>query len=280
MKILVQTNKRKQHQLEHEFKKLEESGFEIIPFGYFVSETNRYITFTGLEDVDVTVPFILRANIEILRLLKVEKYASNIDLSHAIDYDTRSFNTMFMPPCEAFLNLAPSKHAFIPLRVVLNKTSSTQDIFIKPIDDLKLIAGTFIPSGKTLLEVLEEKKDRTTFTDEELNRKVLVSNNCQRIVEEVRCYVVNRKVVTISRYRYKDEYNVTPLPEIFEEQYIMYAQRIIDKIYCPSDNFTIDVCEIGDNTLRVIEYNCLTSSGLYECDSVKLFTALKDYYNE
>ncbi len=277
MKILVQTNKRQQHQLEHEFKKLEESGFEIIPFGYYLSEDSKAIIFTGLDDFDTSTPFVLRANIEVLRLLKVEKIQSNIDLSNAIDYNHKSFNTMYIPSCEAFLNLSPQKHAFIKLKVVLNRRSDS-NLFIKPIDDLKLFAGTYIPACVTLLEVLEEKKDRIVFSPEELEKEVLVSNNCQRIVEEVRCYVVNRKVVTMSRYRYQDKYNVTPPPEVLSEQYLMYAQRVIDKIYSPCDNFTIDLCEIGNNTLRVVEYNCLTSSGLYECDTVKLFTALKEYY--
>ena len=67
MKILVQTNKRQHHQLEHEFKKLEESGFEIIPFGYYLSEDSKSITFTGLDDFDTSTPFVLRANIEVLR---------------------------------------------------------------------------------------------------------------------------------------------------------------------------------------------------------------------
>lgn len=277
MKILLQTNNRKEQQLILEYNKLTESGFEVVPFGYYRSKDDKSITFTGLEDLDPDSPFILRANIGILKALKLDNVSSNIDLSKTIDYNPEAFKFTHMPSHEVFLNLTPNEHAFIPLRVVL-KRILTCDVFFKPNNDLKLFGGTFVPKGKSLLEVLEAKGDRTTFTDEQLQEQILCSKFCPRIIEEVRCYVVNKKVVTISRYRYKDEYNTTPLPQVLEEQYIMFAQRVIDKWYYPGDNFTIDLCEIGDNTLRVIEYNCLTSSGLYNCDTKKLFNALKEYY--
>lgn len=277
MKILLQTNNRKEQQLTLEYNKLMESGFEVVPFGYYLSENNKSLIFTGLEDLDPDSPFILRANIGILKALKLDNVFTNIDLSKTIDYNPEAFKFTRIPSHEVFLNLKPGDHAFIPLRVVLNR-KLTSNIFFKPNNDLKLFGGTLVPVGKSLLEVLEAKGDRTTFTPEQLNEQILCSKFCPRIIEEVRCYVVNRKVVTISRYRYKDEYNTTPLPQVLEEQYIMFAQRIIDKGYCPCDNFTIDLCEIGDNTLRVIEYNCLTSSGLYNCDTKKLFNALKEYY--
>lgn len=278
MKILVQTNKRPHLQLEKEFEKLNESGFEIVPFGYYTRDDGT-IMLTGLDDIADDEPTLCRVGIRLLKDSKFNNVPFNKDIFKTIDYTPRSFSVMNMPAHNAFLNLTPHEHAFIRLKVFLNRRCDA-DFFIKPVDDLKLFGGTFVPAGRTLLEVLTEKNDRQVFTEEELNSKMLVSKNCPRIIEEVRCYVVNRKVVTLSRYRYQDKYNTTPLPPVLEEQYIMYAQRIIDTIYAPGDNFTIDICEIGNNTLRVMEYNCLTTSGLYECDTNKLFTALKEYYYE
>lgn len=107
---------------------------------------------------------------------------------------------------------------------------------------------------------------------------VLVSNNIQDIVEEVRCYVVNKKVVTISRYMYNGKLDMTPLNTLFHNQYVDYAQHIIDTVYAPSTEFTIDLCQLKNGSLKVVEYNCLNSSGLYECDSKALFTALKEFH--
>lgn len=40
MKVLVQTNKRHQVHLEHEFKMIEHAGFIPVPYGYVESEPN------------------------------------------------------------------------------------------------------------------------------------------------------------------------------------------------------------------------------------------------
>ena len=51
MKVLVQTNKRPQVHLEHEFKMIEHAGFIPVPYGYVESEPN-VITVFGLTDLD------------------------------------------------------------------------------------------------------------------------------------------------------------------------------------------------------------------------------------
>ena len=106
-----------------------------------------------------------------------------------------------------------------------------------------------------------------------------VSSNVRTINEEVRCYVVNKKVVTVSRYRFRGQPNINPLPPGREKEYIAYAQRVINAIYAPCDNFTIDICLVDEqNFFQVVEYNCLTASGLYGCNTKILFNALKEYY--
>lgn len=277
MKILVQTNNRKQVQLEHEFKKLEESGFEIIPFGYLLKDNTLF--FTGLEDFDSKEPHILRSGISIIRQFCINNIKTNLNLSKTIDYNIKRFDSRTLPQSPVFLNKTGEKYVYLPFSFVLTNKFNT-DLFIKPSDDLKLFAGTLVPKGRTLKDILKENKELKEYSLQELNSTVLTSSNLMDIFEEIRCYVVNRKVITLSRYRMHNKYDTSPLFRNEVEEYKIYAQKIVDKYFAPCDNFTIDICRDIYGEKYVMEYNCLTASGLYECNTKELFSALKDYYYE
>lgn len=300
MKILLQTNNRNEKLLEHEYKKLVESGFEIVPFGYIETEgksvtfgeyetepMSKYfcrfniqkpITLTGLEDLKPNEEIIARVSIPIIKRIYDLGIVRNVSTNFlsSIKYNPHQFTISTMPQSYEFLNKTPGQFEMNILIHVLDLVFNS-DMFIKPDNDLKQFSGTLVPSGKTLRQVLEEKNELTTALKHPV-ATVLVSNNIQKIMEEVRCYVVNKKVVTISRYRYDGKLNMTPLNELFHNQYVDYAQHIIDNLYAPSTEFTIDLCQLANGSLKVVEYNCLNSSGLYECDSKTLFTALKEFH--
>lgn len=289
MKILVQTNNRKHAQLEHEFKKLEESGFEVVPFGYYITkEVLPYQTFgiprdkvvlTGLEDIDLdNDQYIVRCSIQLMKLGFSSSTIVDQRIYKSVCYDSKAFETPHIPDSLAFLNKQPGDYFFTPFVNIADIEFKTS-VFIKPINDLKGFEGFIIPPGTTVRDHYRNKN--SDFLTNNMLLPVHISRNVQTINEEVRCYVVDKKVVTTSRYRFKGQHNMGLNSPSREQEYIAYAQRIIDNIYAPCDNFTIDICVVGEkNILQVVEYNCLTASGLYECDSVKLFTALKDYYDK
>lgn len=278
MKILFQTNNRKIAQLEHEHRKLVESGYEIVPFGY-LREGFRII-FTGLEEISPKDNLLLRSGIPILRDLAVNciGYSPNnlTDIKSTLDYYTERFDVVNFPESVHYLNKHPGKYAIQMVCEVLDK-KFPKDTFIKPINDLKLFSGTLIPKGITLRSILDEKNELERVIKEPFD-KVVVSHYCPLLREEVRCYVVDSKVVTISRYRYEDKYNTEPLaPEVYKA-YQDFAQNVIDTVYKPGNNFTIDLCTTATGDVKVVEYNCLTASGLYECNTKDLFSALETYY--
>lgn len=287
MKILLQTNKRPQQQLLHEFKKLEESGFEIIPFGYILGNPRTeeglfgslppILNLTGLENVDLdNDQYVVRCGIQLMKLGFNSSTIVDQRFYKSICYPSKAFETMHIPESLAFLNKHPGDYFFTPFVNIADVKFDTS-VFIKPVNDLKGFEGFIIPPGTTVREHYANKE--SNFLTENMLLPVHVSRNVETINEEVRCYVVNKKVVTVSRYRFKGQHDMNPLPPKREQEYIAYAQRVIDAIYAPCDNFTIDICVVGEkNTFQVVEYNCLTASGLYECNSNKLFTALKEYY--
>ena len=292
MKILLQTNNRKQSQLEHEFKKLTESGFEVVPFGYIIDKpvnqqellsSPPIINITGLEDLKPSDEVITRACIPLVKLIKCDKLETNLDqniplFSNTIQYNSRDFDVQNIPTSDFFLNKRKGSWNITSIINILD-CRYTHLVFVKPLDDLKLFSGTLIPIGKTLREVLIDKNELKLIKN--FLELVLVSKYCPVIEEEIRCYVVNKRVVTVSRYRFEDRLDFERSLEFnhpYTRKIRSFAQHVIDTVYCPCDNFTIDIARLDTKELKVIEYNCLTTSGLYEADTKDLFTALKEYY--
>lgn len=297
MKILFQTNNRSEIQLEHEYKKLQQSGFEVVPYGYVETtpttimlneeQDARFssamqlanpIRLTGLEDLSPTDPVIARVCIPLIRKIYGLGVVRNVSTNFlsSIKYNPHNFTISTLPSNDNFLNKTPGKFELTMLIQVLDLTFNC-DMLIKPDNDLKRFSGTIVPTGKTLREVLEEKNELQTALKYPVET-VLISNNIVEIEEEIRCYVVNKKVVTLSRYRKDNKYDVSDLKKEDQEKYSSYAQSIIDNVYAPSLEFTIDVAQLKNKELKVVEYNCLNASGLYECDTKALFTALKEYH--
>ena len=293
MKILLQTNNRKMSQLEHEFKKLTESGFEVIPFGYIidrplnqeglVDSLPSIINLTGLEDLKPSDEVITRACIPLVKSIKCDKLKTNLHqniplFNHTIQYNLRDFDVRVMPDSEYFLNKRKGSWDISAILNVLDLVYQFP-IFVKPLNDLKLFSGTLVPAGKTLREILIQKNEFLNIKN--FLEEVLISSYCPEIIEEIRCYVVDRQVITTSRYRFEDRL-------IFEKridedkpstrQLRRFVKHIIDDVYHPCDNFTIDVAKLKNNEHKIIEYNCLTTSGLYEANTVSLFKSLRDYY--
>ena len=272
MKILLQTNRRNETQLLKEYNKLVESGFDVVPFGYIKKE--NVISITGLEHISEEEQTYTRVCIPVLRDLFIKGLkCDRVGFSNTIQYNARSFRLDSLPISEELMNKTPNKFESSFVLDVLDKVFD-QNVFMKPNDDLKLFSGTIVPQGQTLRETLLQKNE-LNYVLEHIASAVHCSSNLLDIEEEVRCYVVNKKVITISKYKSTID---TELHIKQSEPYFEYAQNIINSVYAPSDNFTIDIAKLKNGSFKTIEYNCLTSSGLYNCDSKKLFTALKEYY--
>lgn len=287
MKILLQTNRRNETLLNKEYDKLVQSGFEIIPFGYLYEKEEKvrgiygiprtFVKLTGLEDLSEDEQIYTRVCIPVLRDIFIKGMETSYsNFRETIQYNARSFRLDVLPINNELMNKTENKFlsSYI-LNVLDNKYK--KDLFMKPNDDLKLFSGTLVPAGKTLREVLTEKNEIGTVLNQ-ITAAVHMSSNILDIQEEVRCYVVGKKVITMSRYKLDGKYNTDQLTINDSIDILNYAQSMIDTLYSPCDNFTIDIARLKDDTLKVIEYNCLTSSGLYDCDSRALFTALQKYY--
>lgn len=94
----------------------------------------------------------------------------------------------------------------------------------------------------------------------------------QKILAEYRFFVVNRQIVTQSRYALNGEMSISRhVPDWVQE----WADGMADRI---DGYYVLDVADTPGG-LRVIETNTLNMSGLYDCDIVRLTHALKEYHS-
>lgn len=142
--------------------------------------------------------------------------------------------------------------------------------FARPTRDTKVFSGSLFTKDSwnewvntsTAADVVKNITDET---------RIFVAPLKSNIVQEIRCWVVDGKVVTTSQYKLG--------PKVISQNYdhvlevTEFAQKMVD-IYSPSRAFVLDVCYYNDE-YKVVEINCINCSGFYEADMSKLIQALE-----
>lgn len=276
MKILVQTHMRNNAQLFSEYRKIEEAGLTPVSYGYIRNEDGS-ITIVGLEDVDLDEPVFNRASVQILKMHFVEgrKFKGHIPKGFfdTLVYNPNTFNIQNMPEHELMMNKYPGKYEFMTLKEALYRVNDV-DTFYKPNSDLKMINGSVIKKG----ELLIDKENIDESSEYMMTINILKSTNIVNIVEEVRCFVVNNKAITASRYIINGNVKAERLNKSEELFYLNCANKYINEYYSPANCFTIDLARLDNGTIAIIEYNCINSSGMYEINSTALFTSLMEHF--
>lgn len=95
----------------------------------------------------------------------------------------------------------------------------------------------------------------------------------KKLTQEVRCWVVNDKVVTQSTYR-RGSFLV--YDNIVDTDAIEFAQQMVD-IFQLAETFVIDV-GLTSEGWKIIECGSTSCAGFYDADMQKLIMALEDYY--
>lgn len=101
--------------------------------------------------------------------------------------------------------------------------------------------------------------------------RIFVAPAKNGIQKEIRCWIVDGKVITISLYKlgskgFQQNYD-------HEEEAINYAQKIAN-IFSPSRAFVLDIC-LHNGEYKVVEINCMNCSGYYDSNMNKLIQALE-----
>mgnify|MGYP003392987656 CR=1 FL=1 len=147
--------------------------------------------------------------------------------------------------------------------------------FIRPSEDRKIFSGQVIDKANFDIWLREttalmQYAGYVTLTPD---TEVIVSP-LKAIHSEWRFFVVDGEIVTGSLYKRGDR--VISLPLIKNEDAEVFAKEMV-ALWKPAKAFVIDVA-LTDKGYRVIEYNCLNSSGFYASDLNKLVGAIEQLF--
>lgn len=148
----------------------------------------------------------------------------------------------------------------------------TRLVFTRPSADLKQFSGQVIEAEKCrdwFVDMMECATSGTYKLD--AGTKVVLCDP-QPIKAEWRWFIVGGKVVSGSMYR---AHNQLRKERVTEQAMIDEAQKFADD-WLPSPCCVMDLALVGDE-LKVIEFNCINSSGFYDNDVNAIFKALYEY---
>jgi len=145
-------------------------------------------------------------------------------------------------------------------------------LFIRPNDDSKSFAGEV----KSFVEISDwyEKLRNISNINLTLESKIIVSEP-YNLKSEWRLWIVNKKVVTASKYReyFKLAKELGCPPEV-----VSFAEQRCQE-YTPHDVFVMDICLSSDD-YYIIECGCMNGAGFYKADIGKIVKSVSEYFRE
>jgi len=146
-------------------------------------------------------------------------------------------------------------------------------LFIRPLTDLKLFSGMVVNHSE-FMEWWDYNKYKGGDPIYDIPGSMVVSvAPPKQIMAEWRCFTLNGKVISGSQYKKNDQLDIS---DSCPDEVIGYANSIID-LWRPHDIVVVDICQLRDNTYRIVEFNCFNGSGWYKADKRKVLKAVHDY---
>lgn len=156
----------------------------------------------------------------------------------------------------------------------------TKAAFVRPIDDTKFFSGKVFEDDE-FHEWQHKVCALGTEAGISLSQDTLVQvSPIKRIYAEYRFWIVNRKIVTASRYKLGD--TVLYSADV-DRRFHQFVGDLIGGFpeslqnWVPADAFVIDVCDTPDG-IKIVEINTINAAGFYAGDVQKIVMALEDAY--
>jgi len=93
----------------------------------------------------------------------------------------------------------------------------------------------------------------------------------RNIDQEVRCWIVDGRLVTASVYKRGDTVHYDP---VVDQSILEYAREVAAHEWQPQRAYVLDLC-VCEDQIRIVEVNTLNSAGFYAADMQKLVEALE-----
>lgn len=148
------------------------------------------------------------------------------------------------------------------------------ELFTRPSEDLKQYSGQVMKAGEILTwfdSMMAAVGGGSYYMPPETE---VVLSTPKDISAEWRWFIVGGKIVSGSMYRAHGQ--MRQLREL-DQTVIDEAQAIADK-WLPMECVVMDTALVGDE-IKVVEFNCINSSGSYDNDMDAVFKALWEYHD-
>lgn len=141
--------------------------------------------------------------------------------------------------------------------------------FCRPSKDGKKFTGS-VQWSDFYIRMFENFIRRDSYTSFD----VVIANPVD-VQMEVRWFVVGGKVVEGSMYRHK---GTSRLERVTEDLDLVKEAQAFADIWLPHDNVVMDL-GLVDGQLKIVEFNCINTSGMYDANPFNVIGALYDYYS-
>jgi hypothetical protein len=146
--------------------------------------------------------------------------------------------------------------------------------FCKPAEKAKIFTGS-VEASEEWVEFLQDKVECKSSGSYKLELDTkLVLDTPKVIYSEYRWFIVDKKIISGSMYKKNGQLFSE---EILDRDMTKEAQEFANK-WLPNDNCVMDLA-LTKEGLKVVEFNCINSSGFYKCSKYKVFKALWGYFS-
>lgn len=265
----LQITDRDDYELKRTAKALDEAGCDWINFGiiHFSHEI------TNLEAFPTDRPVIPLAGTIAIDLYRRKKLPPN----WTVYYEPRLFDQCYTR-LGGIHTLMFNRKARIFSFENCKDHRWDHDVFVKPSNDLKVFAGTVLPAGQSLNEMLEK------ITHNPIQRgEQIVHAHVRPTGGEYRLFIVNNQIVDGSEYKRDGRvgHKVISTQTAFDLDRFFHSMRYLTfgkYGHPPPLAYCMDVVEVYDNPnseFEIMEFNCFHACGMYETDRMLVFSELQ-----
>lgn len=143
----------------------------------------------------------------------------------------------------------------------LNNLKIKSEMFLRPIADTKEFTGGVFSASE--IYKLADK-----------NIEILISEPIKSIEKEYRCFIIDRKVISVSLYKMDDK--LFTLNNDKNLELLKFVELIIN-IWIPSNSCVMDIAYVNDY-YKIVEFNNLNGAGFYDCNIGNILSELEKIY--
>ncbi len=145
---------------------------------------------------------------------------------------------------------------------------AANEFFARPLGDGKEFTGQIF----SLKAWNDYVKDNSVLTPD---TEIFFAPIKDPIQQEIRCWIVDGKPVTISQYKIGRRPNYLNMDN--NEEAILFATKMA-KIFSPAKAYCLDICLYQDE-YKIVELGCINHCGFYDANMSKLIQALEVAYD-